>query len=1180
MNITLAQLQQIMPNASVAKLNTYLPHINTYLQKYGLDTPKIAAAFLATVSEETGDLKFVSEIWGPSTQQNRYEGGTSLAIGMGNLNTGDGRRYKGRGLIQLTGKNNYKAFSSVAGINAELEPDLILQPIYGTWSSCWIFSKYKGIIKACNEGNFLRVSQIVNGGPGFRKLPYNYDKRVAAYNRASAALQTGLYIEGGSGLENTNTASTSSNVEGQTGSINNTFNQSLDFSKVAQNIDTQELDDTDVTWGSRSTPEEESDYIGLKQYIVYLITRYYPQSLMPFVELIPNFETNSLNPDDDASPEEKKTKATVGDLFAKSTGMIISDVANGIRQKNTQDKIVDEDRYNRTQNRLKKLNETGGTDIGLVDPFQEFSESFNVPNDEGKSLAKKRNLSYKIYGNLVLNPSAENDALSKPGAIGLKSISIEQGSQTQNGLSLITVKILDVQGNKLLDVNSPWSLLLNMRSSDGGGDFYFRYGWQIRIPKYNPDNNYRNDPQAGKFWNHIGWAGLFFARSGENTDKFDKAGEIKKYISGLAAKSDNTLTLTQSPNSDSIINSGYENFVVDGKVNFRVKRNLKELGYLSLSLISPEINVNPKDGSIEATLIFRTNAALANCLCPLNCSTLKDKFTRSLVSSSLNTTLTELMRAFVKDNYAFAVADPNLNNAQSNKLYFANEPNIENWLSVIGGIGSDSQLFINPNDIKVVISTEQKDDIINAKEKDTRLLIEWLNKVLYENKMAITVAAENSKGSQLADGFVIAYDNDSAQPLSGTTKTNAELGKKDPTFGDYLQMVEPREGENYIGKRLFSSDDVFSFKFQGSLIEEINIEKLSASNAATIEANKSFAETQGNTGDKSDVNKKEGDATDNGVPVPKTSKVTIQDKKRNLNILYTNLLGLKVKAICHPWLKICRPCYVKGMGFFDGKYTILKIVHELGDDGRFSSTINATRIPNTNLIETKTNNNAMQQTAAMYNPGAYVAEKSVGKVPAGSAVKPTAPNASLPASFQNQINPNKAFTTEAFLPTKKVSKLRANLETEISILHSSYQDHFRSFISDFEASRPGFKVLITSGYRSFAKQASLKAENDNNARPGHSTHNYGLSIDINVVQGNIVIARKDSADAVWEGLGILQIASKYGLTWGGNSFGNYKDRVHFGLDKTFNTDILLNLARIQFGNIDSNVKGNKLDFGF
>ena len=1013
----------------------------------------------------------------------------------------------------------------------------------------------------------------------------SFGKWSEAYTNAGGAINTdGVNIAPGNAANNYSTGVDNGNsVDGSgSGAAQQPFVQSLDFSKIARNIDTQELDDTDVTWGSRSHSSEESDYIGLKQYIIYLITRYYPQTLIPFVELIPNFDTNSLNPEDDLTPEEKKTKDTVGGLFAQSTGMSISDLSNSVRKANTKDTIVDEDRYNRTQKRLKDLSNSGGTDISLVDPFQEFSESFNVPNEEGKNLSKKRNLSYKIYGNLVLNPSAEADGLSKPGAIGLKSISIEQGSQTQNGLSLITVKILDVQGNKLLDVNSPWSLLLNMRSSDGGGDFYFRYGWQIRIPDYKEDNNYKNDPQAGKFWNHVGWAGLFFARAGENNDQFDKASEIKKYISKLAKPSDNTLTLTQSLTVGSIQNSGYETLTENGKTTFKVQRKLKELGYLSLSLISPEINVNPKDGSIEATLIFRTNAALGNCLCPLNCTNLKDKFTRSLVSNSVNTTLSALMKAFVKDNYAFAVADPNLNNAQSSKLYYVNDPNIQNWLTVIGGIGSDSQVSFNPDDIKVVISTEQKDDIINAKEKDTRLLIEWLNKVLYENKMAITVAAENSKGSQLGDGFVIAYDNDSAQPLSGTTKTNAELGKKDPTFGDYLQMVESREGENYIGERLFSSDDVFSFRFQGSLVEEINIEKLSASNSATLEANKQFAETQGDTGDKSDVNKKVGSGTEtlNGVTGPKTSKVTIQDKKRNLNILYTNLLGLKVKAICHPWLKICRPCYVKGMGFFDGKYTILKIVHELGDDGKFTSTINATRIPNTNLIETKANNTATQQTAAMYNPGAYIAEKSIGKVPAGSAVRPKAPEASLPDSFKNQISPNKAFTMEAFLPTKKVAKLRLNLENFVSVLHPSYQDHFRSFISDFETANPQYKILITSGYRSFAEQSALKAQNDSNARAGHSTHNYGLAIDINIMQGGTVIARKDSPDSVWEGLGILQIASKYGLTWGGDSFGNYKDRVHFGLDKTFDTNILLNLARKQFGNIDSNVKGNKLDFGF
>lgn len=978
----------------------------------------------------------------------------------------------------------------------------------------------------------------------------------------------------------TPSATINSNGTGQT---NNPFIQSLDFTNLYQNIESQELDDTDASWGNRTSPLEESDYIGLKQYIIYLITRYYPQSLIPFVELIPNFEVDFLNPVESLSSEQVEALK----FTAKSTGLDYSGVTNAIEESVSQDRIIDAQRYERTRKKLKELQDQGGADLANYDPFEEFSESFNVPNEAGKNINSKRGLSYKIYGSLVLNPAAEQDGLSKPGAVGLTNITIEQGAQSQNGMTMITVKLLDVQGNKFLDINSPWSFLLNQRANDGGGDFLFRYGWQIRIPKYNSNNDYKNDPQAGKFWNHVGWANLFFARSGENGDNWDKGNTIKKYISSLAEKSDYTLTFTQSVSKESMSNPGYESLKDKdtGKVSYRVKRDLNFFDYYSLTLITPDININPKDGSVEATLVFRTKEAVGNCLCPLH---LGDEI-RSLVSSTSTTNLANLMKAFVNDNYKFAIRTPTNNLSKNKRLFYSNNKNVSDWVTVIGGIGKDNQLFLNPEDIKVTISTDKKDEIINATFKDTRLLIQWLNEVLNNNDMALLTAADKGSApegvqSSLDQGFVIVYDNDKAESLNGTTKTNEELAKKDITFGDFLKMNEfDTSNDNFIGKRLLTQDDVFSFRFQGSLVEEINIEKLNAPNEATMAANKQFADSQLTIGDDKDVEQKTEKTTDeNSNPLPPTSKVTIHDKKRNLNYLYSQLLGLKVTAICHPWLKVARPCYVKGMGFFDGKYTILKISHNLGADGRFTSSINATRIPDTNMVKDKERKKSVEQNVAINNPGVYKAEQYTGKVPTGTAIKAKAPINSLPASILNPLPTGLIQVSGIVSSLTPVPLLRDSLEFFINELHRSYKNHFRAFINEFETKYPQYRVLITSGYRSFAKQAGLKRQNANNARPGYSMHNYGLAIDINIVSAsnpNTIIARMNSADSVWRDTGILSIANKYGLTWGG-TFNNYSDRVHFGLDKTFDSGMLLELAKRQFGADVNNIIGNRLDFGF
>lgn len=1175
MNITLEVLQT-STGSSVSKANQYLNFLNTYMPKYGINSPKKISAFLANIAVESANLNRTSEIWGPTSEQSRYD---SSGVGrLGNLGPDDGIKFKGRGLIQITGRYNYTQFSSKSGYNFISDPKALETSKYAAESACWYFGTRPGILEAAEKGDFLKVCILVNGKNKKTGLPNGYDERKRYYNLANQALNTGILFDDGNNTTNSKNLSSDNETiitsEGKIASANQ-----LNFDKLNQNIQTQELDDTDVTWGNRSTSLEESDYIGLKQYIIYLVTRYYPQSLIPFVELIPSY--NQQSPED-----EKRDAATIAKTIGFALGKDKEDILNKV-QLQSDDQLIDQDRYNKTAKQLQKLQDQGGTDLMLYDPFEEFSDSFNTPNETGITYSKKRGISYKVYGNLVLNPSSDATSLSKPGAIGLTGITIENGSQTQNGMTLITIKLKDVQGNKLLDVNSPWSFLLNQRGGQLGGDFFFRYGWQVRIPKYNSNNDYKNDPVAGKFWNHVGWSGIFFAKTGENGDNWDKGQEIKKYISSLANYSDGTLTFTQTVSEKSLMNPGYEKISDDeGKVSYKVKRDINFFDYLPLTLITPEISVNPKDGSIDATLVFRTNASTANCLCPLNGVGLSEFKTQAKVSGAgakPTLTLTELMTAFVEDNKSYsnitpAMKDVSRNNKNSNSIYYADSSNINEWLTVIGGIGSDSQLNMNPDNIKITISNDLRDDIVNATTKDNRLLIEWLNKVLNENDMALLTSADKSSGAQLQQGFLIAYDSEKKESNDGEIKSNEDLAKIDPTFGNYLKYVETSDKTNqyYIGKRLFTQDDVFSFRFQGSLVEEINIEKLSAPNSATLQAQQNFAsETDGLAADNKDVTRK--DLDQNG------KSVSISDKKRNLNLLYSTMLGLKVTAICHPWIQVARPCFVKGMGFWDGKYTILKVSHELSNNGKFITVINGNRILDKNLIEDAKTKSFRQTGIAMNNPDIKKAESYNGIIPRGTAVKQSAPPQSLPEGFLGSNNSDGFNLTDALNPASQFTnppKLRNDLESYIINLHPSYQNHFRSFINDYEKNNiNGYKIKITSGYRTFAEQAVLKSQNNNNASPGKSMHNYGLAIDLNILNSsNSIIASKNSDDSIWENTEILKYSKKYGLTWGGNSFGGYKDRVHFGLDKTFDVTILLYQARKQFGNDDSLVQGNRIKF--
>lgn len=139
------------------------------VRDYGgpLNELPVLAQFLAQVMHESGGLRYVREIWGPTAAQKRYEGRKDL----GNVKAGDGKRYMGRDVLQITGRTNYRALTAWvqktfgAKVDFEATPEALESAEWLGIGAIWYFlAARKDLIKYCRDGNIEMVTRRVNGG--------------------------------------------------------------------------------------------------------------------------------------------------------------------------------------------------------------------------------------------------------------------------------------------------------------------------------------------------------------------------------------------------------------------------------------------------------------------------------------------------------------------------------------------------------------------------------------------------------------------------------------------------------------------------------------------------------------------------------------------------------------------------------------------------------------------------------------------------------------------------------------------------------------------------------------------------------------------------------------------------------------------------------------------------------
>ena len=164
--LTSEQLRSIMPRLPAAKSPEYVPALFAAMSEFAIDPPARAAAFLAQLAHESGQLRFMEEIWGPTAAQQRYEPASTLAAALGNTDSGDGLRFKGRGPIQITGRANYRRFGNLLGIDLVATPARAASPDVAFRIAALFWSK-KGLNELADQATadaFREITRRINGG--------------------------------------------------------------------------------------------------------------------------------------------------------------------------------------------------------------------------------------------------------------------------------------------------------------------------------------------------------------------------------------------------------------------------------------------------------------------------------------------------------------------------------------------------------------------------------------------------------------------------------------------------------------------------------------------------------------------------------------------------------------------------------------------------------------------------------------------------------------------------------------------------------------------------------------------------------------------------------------------------------------------------------------------------------
>jgi putative chitinase len=175
MNITLSQLELMIPGATDRNIEKFYAPIKETLSRYQINTRLRIAAFIAQIAHESGSLHYVEEIASGHAYTDRRDLGNMDPAGVAIAKAHDqdtGPFYRGRGLIQITGYYNYLRVGNALNIDCVNTPQLLTDPLYAALSAGWFWVSNGRYVDGenlnCNEladlDYFTLITRVVTGG--------------------------------------------------------------------------------------------------------------------------------------------------------------------------------------------------------------------------------------------------------------------------------------------------------------------------------------------------------------------------------------------------------------------------------------------------------------------------------------------------------------------------------------------------------------------------------------------------------------------------------------------------------------------------------------------------------------------------------------------------------------------------------------------------------------------------------------------------------------------------------------------------------------------------------------------------------------------------------------------------------------------------------------------------------